>query len=124
MSLDVNPLVHEPTDRCSNLHCHSHNVDEPGRGYIICTECGHLYPTRWHLWWRRVREMAPTLWGDRPSRWRHLRAHHLPAIELASLGLLGPIKPPTWPDWFWNLLRLPFRRPSRISFCQECSHDF
>lgn len=37
---------HEPTDACASVHCHSHHVDEnPGRYYIGCYECGHVYRT-------------------------------------------------------------------------------
>lgn len=36
---------HEPSDACFEDHCHWHNVDEPGPGYITCLECGHLYRT-------------------------------------------------------------------------------
>lgn len=39
---------HEPTDACT-AHCYSHNVDEPGDGYIRCFECGHLYRTAGEL---------------------------------------------------------------------------
>lgn len=37
--------VHEATDACIADHCHWHDVDEPGSGYILCGECGHLYRT-------------------------------------------------------------------------------
>lgn len=48
-------IEHEPTDACLGVHCHWHNVDEPGTGYIICGECGHLYRTARDLRraWRR-----------------------------------------------------------------------
>lgn len=126
-------LVHEPTDRCVNLHCCRHNVDEPGDGYIVCGECGHLFPTRLHLWWVRLRKMYPLYWGEHPSRppWRRpskpdedlifplegSHAHH-------SHIVFDGFKPPTWRSWAWGLIRCPFIRPANITFCPECSHDF
>lgn len=40
---------HGPTNACSAVHCYAHHVDEPGVGYRICGECGHLYRTAGEL---------------------------------------------------------------------------
>ena len=40
-------MRHDPTDECEAFHCHSHGVDESGRGYLVCGSCGHTFPT-WH----------------------------------------------------------------------------
>jgi hypothetical protein len=94
--------VHDPTDACSPHHCRSHNIDEPvvGMRYILCGECGHLYPTAGSLrraYRRRLRQDPP-----RP----HLRDNAY------NYGL-----------YHWLRLYLSVRA-SRITFCQECSHDF
>ena len=40
----INP--HEPDERCGDLHCYIHGVDEPAEGaYKTCGECGHVYRT-------------------------------------------------------------------------------
>lgn len=41
----LNPDRHEPTDACAHCHCHYHHVDEAGKTYRECYECGHAYPT-------------------------------------------------------------------------------
>jgi hypothetical protein len=71
---------HAPTDACLPVHCHWHNVDEPGTGYILCGECGHLYRTPRELrqayrkavlhmqgmaWWRRIFQAATVRAGRR-----------------------------------------------------------
>jgi hypothetical protein len=38
-------MPHPPTDACLPDHCHWHDEDEPGGGYVLCGECGHLYRT-------------------------------------------------------------------------------
>lgn len=38
-------MRHEPDGECEEFHCHSHGVDETGRGYLVCGECGHTFPT-------------------------------------------------------------------------------
>ena len=82
---------HEPSDVCISVHCHWHNVDEPGTGYIGCGECGHLYRTACELRRAYRREVLRPSFGV-PLRWR-----------------------------LWRVLTI---RASRISFCQECIHDF
>lgn len=84
-------IQHEPTDACLPDHCHWHNVDEPGDGYILCPECGHLY--------RTARELR------RAYRRQVLR----PGFSVPLL---------------WRLWRALTIRASRITFCQECIHDF
>jgi hypothetical protein len=94
--------VHQVTDACAGMHCETHQVDEivAGSGYLTCGECYHLYPSPGSLrraYRRRLRQDPP-----RPR---------LFANEF-NYGLLG-----------WLKLYL-FVRADRITFCQECSHDF
>lgn len=62
--------MHVPTDACLPDHCYFHNVDEPGGGYVLCGECGHLYRTPRELRsaYRRV------VWGfwREDHHWRSL----------------------------------------------------
>lgn len=91
---------HQARDDCAGIHCEIHQVDEPGPGYYGCGECYHLYPTVRSLrraYRRRLRQDPPRL--------------HLFGNEY-HYGLLA-----------WLRLYL-FVRTSRITFCQECSHDF
>lgn len=78
-------------------HCWSCHRDQPRRGYIRCFECGHTYRTRWHL-----------LGAYRHRRWR---SRHF------GQGGIPDISP--WAAFFRG-----WWRPSRISFCQCCIHDF
>jgi hypothetical protein len=88
--------THEPTKACVLVHCHWHDVDEPGPGYLRCFECGHLYRTKGELR-RRYRQELRNAYHDGPlERWDWLRLR-------------------------WWLLTV---RASRVTFCQECSHDF
>lgn len=81
------------------MHCHWHNVDEPGPGYIGCGECGHLYRTAGQL--RRA---------YRRVIWQMWRYDAQPGARL---------------PWLWRTLwRAATVRARRISFCQECIHDF
>jgi hypothetical protein len=64
------------------------------RCYVLCFECGHVYRTRWHLL----------------AAYRHMR--------LASWRRYGHES-----HWAWAYL-CGWWRPSRISFCQCCIHDF
>lgn len=111
----MNRAQHEISERCASVHCHSHNVDEPAdRAYIVCFECGHVYPSALSLWWEYLRQGLRLTWKD----------------------LLDPMDPPRelmrdvpWyakgrPSAVWMLLRSLLRRPSRITFCQHCIHDF
>jgi len=92
-------VQHAASDTCAGIHCEIHQVDEPGSGYYGCGECYHLYPTAGSLrraYRRRLRQDPP----------RRLRGGE------SSYGL-----------WGWLKLYL-FVRTDRITFCQECSHDF
>ena len=89
---------HVETDGCAGTHCSTHNVDEVGDGYIVCTECGHLYPTARSLrraYRRRLRQDPPRLYETE-----------------YTYGLF------TWLRLYLTV------RADRITFCQECSHDF
>lgn len=57
-------------DHCWDFHCCIHGVDEwlrPGTRYtyvIRCGECGHLYNSKFSLWWAYVKggwRVPPTL---------------------------------------------------------------
>jgi hypothetical protein len=85
-------IEHQPTTECLPVHCHWHNVDEPGTGYISCPECGHLYRT--------------------PGELRRAYRRHM--LTRPNWGV------PLWPR-LWAALTV---RASRITFCQECIHDF
>lgn len=64
-------IAHEPTAACDAVHCYSHHVDEPGPGYIVCGECGHLYRTAREL--RRAYRRASLAIPDYDvPRWRIL----------------------------------------------------
>lgn len=78
-------------------HCWSCHRDQAGRAYIVCFECGHAYRTRWHL-----------LAAYRRGRWRSRHFGH---------GGVPDITP-------WVALLRGWWRPSQISFCQCCIHDF
>lgn len=61
--------MHEVTEACYPIHCHEHQVDEPGPGFLGCGECGHLYRTRGELrrayrreFWRVSRTFHDPLW--------------------------------------------------------------
>lgn len=83
---------HQPFVSCAPVHCHWHNLDEPGAGYITCLECGHLYRTAGEL----------------------RRAYRRQMFRIPRFGV---------PRWriAWAALTA---RAARISFCQECIHDF
>lgn len=83
-----------PPDHC--LSCHE---DQPRPFYIWCFECGHTYRTRWHL-----------LVAYRVKRWQVRRAYR--TID------------PDDREPVWSVLLGGWWRPSRISFCQCCIHDF
>lgn len=92
-------VKHGPSDDCHG-HCYSHHVDEPGRGYITCIECGHLYRTKRDL---------------RRAYRRGFRQTVQPRRLLSDDLDMG------WGGYLWRLLTV---RASTIYFCQECSHDF
>lgn len=115
MSLTLDTTQHEPTNACADHHCYSHHIDEPADGaYLVCFECGHVYRTALVLWWEHLRESG----------------------RLALKDLRRPMNPPAWaeldiPKWQRGrraaLLMLALAvlcRPSRITFCQHCIHDF
>lgn len=93
--------MHEPSDACIDVHCHSCHEDEPGSGYIVCGECGHLYRTAGDL--RRA---------YRREYWRLYRA--------PPTDLFGMERVPMW-RVVWQILTI---RAKKIYFCQHCIHDF
>lgn len=103
--------AHEIVDDCAEMHCVSHQVDEPGDGYIACGECGHNYRTplalawawhvsAWRLWWFELRACHNT-WVGRRTLW---------SWRIRTALLLWRVFIPRWPSQIW--------------YCQECSHDF
>ena len=77
------------------VECHACGQAWLIRGwYVRCFECGHVYPTRWHL-------LLEYRW-ERLRYWRTFRQDY----SLARI-VFGPI---------W--------RPSKIVYCQCCLHDF
>lgn len=86
---------HEPSNACATIHCHSHHVDEPGPGHIICGECGHVYRTAGEL----------------------RRAYRREVVR--GLRFAGPGDP-----WLRRLVKALAVRARDIRFCQECIHDF
>ncbi|MFC0504266.1 hypothetical protein ACFFG4_06855 [Micromonospora costi] len=114
---------HEPTDRCLGQHCYSHNIDEPDdRAYIVCVECGHVYRTAFELWRRYINQSARIFAVDirRPKGGITVKGFH------GGDDVFLPFTPPPFARVLapWFLLRSLFRRPSRITFCQHCIHDF
>jgi len=102
-----NLTTHEPTAACHAWHCHSCGVDEPGQGYIVCMECGHLYRTARDL--RRA---------YRRGEWGLLRSSRSqPPIPWVFSNEFYPSK-------LWVLWHMITVRAKNINFCQECSHDF
>lgn len=66
----MKPEQHEVTAACQEDHCHSCQVDEPGTGYILCGECGHLYRTARDLR-RAYRRIVWEFWRE-DHHWRTL----------------------------------------------------
>jgi len=93
------PLLeaHPPTDACYSVHCHACGVDEPGTGYLACGECGHLYRRRSDLRRRWRQELTCFYRDETDGSWRQ------------RLG------------YWWRWLTV---RADRVTFCQECGHDF
>lgn len=80
------------------MPCYVHNVVEPVDGaYLVCFECGHVYPT------------AGALRRDyRREYWR-------------VSGIAGAYPPIP----LWRRLRSAVTvRVSRVTFCPHCVHDF
>lgn len=105
--------MHEPTDECAQNHCFSHHVDEPVPAdafapYIVCFECGHLYPRAVDLLraYRRNLRREWLISGMRPRPWS------------------SPFAPSWWSWLVHYVLSFPLARADTITFCQECIHDF
>lgn len=130
-------MMHEVTAACAPWHCYIHQEDEPGNGKI-CLECCHLFRTRAHIWWGYVRRYYPIVWSDHPTRppWRRDPPFNESAAPTFFVGqsvgvdwgklddMLTMLPRRTWRGWVWDLVRIPFKLPSRIYACPECSHDF
>jgi len=103
--IDLMRDQHEPTRSCADMHCYSCMVDEPGTGYIVCGECGHVFRTAREL--RRLHRRG--LW----------KAHR--SIDGVIAGV--PVDMPAVPLWrvAW---RLAMVRAKNIYFCPHCIHDF
>jgi hypothetical protein len=91
----LNPEQHHATEACADVHCWAHQVDERSRPcFVTCFECQHVYPRSWSLWWAYLR----TTWAFRQYESRPEMAAQL-----------------------WRAARC---RPSRLTFCPVCTHDF
>ncbi|MEV0616169.1 hypothetical protein AB0I81_22840 [Nonomuraea sp. NPDC050404] len=92
------PWPHEPTDACTLVHCHTHNVDEPEYdAYRVCGECSHVFPT------------AAALLADQAALVKRLNAN--------------PIADPRSPDAPPVLMEAA-TDPDTIWSCPHCAHDF
>lgn len=116
---------HGPTLTCAGEHCAWHNVDEPnppGGGYISCPECWHLYPTARALRKAYRRQAFKIFWDDLWGGGPRLPGRDDPIWNDSPDG----VRPPRFPRTrlVWAILRLPFVRASKITFCQYCVHDF
>lgn len=87
---------HQMTTACADVHCFAHNVDEPQPGWLVCFECGHVYPTP-----RALRR------DYRRAFWRAARDDRFDRL-------------PVWRR-VWRVLIV---RASRVYFCQHCLHNF
>lgn len=67
--------LHDVDERCVDVHCAFHHVDERGPAHIVCPECWHRYATARDLrrmyrrcmagvmpWWRLVLVRASRLY--------------------------------------------------------------
>lgn len=100
---------HEVTPGCGHQHCHIHEVDEDDRGaYLACGECGHVYLTA-----RSLRK------AYRRVVWQMMRSRPDSTAER---------RPWFSDEWQTGIIRhlwmLATVRASRLTFCQECIHDF
>lgn len=67
----MNLVPHPVTEDCYDVHCHSHDVDEPWTDdyYRACYECGHVFPTEQALIddnaavWARMGQPCPDRTG-------------------------------------------------------------
>lgn len=77
--------------------CWIHNREEPvtGTSFLVCGECGHVYPT--------ARSLRHAFRRQEWMGWRHF-----------NLGL----------PWWRVLWRMVSVRASEIPICMECIHDF
>lgn len=93
---------HEVHDLCKEVHCHYHGRDEPGSGWQICLECGHLFATADDL----VREFRKMIWDGIKFdgiRWRS------DGMNVST----------------WHQLKVMWKvKASSILFCPFCAHDF
>lgn len=88
---------HTPTGEGIQVSCYVHGVVEPAEGaWLVCFECGHVYPTAGALRREYRREYWRVACDDRFGR-----------IPL--------------PRRVWRVLTV---RASTVYFCQHCVHDF
>jgi hypothetical protein len=85
----IGRLVHEASSACEGDHCFMHSRDEPGPGFLPCTECCHLFRTRFHLRLRHVFAGFQSWWCCRRSP--VVDRSVLPKLRHAFLGWFGPI---------------------------------
>jgi hypothetical protein len=95
-------VVHEMSERCNGLHCHSCGLDEGGNAFQWCLECGHGYRTENDLFRAYRKGLLSTI--TRRSPW--LRSNEFEASVVSIL---------------WRAFRL---RMDQIHFCPLCLHDF
>lgn len=94
--------MHAVTEHCKEVHCHFHERDEPGSGWQICGECGHLFQTADDL----VREFRKMIWAGIKFdgiRWRS---------DGFSVSTWSQLKT------MWKV------KASSITFCPFCAHDW
>jgi|SRR5882757_234552 len=111
---------HEPSWRCDDLHCYSHNVDELriGRPYRVCGECFHVYPTRYAL--RRDYRR-----GGRRVYWEDVKTPLLPPPALwVAMGMKPQGKTRARLNSLVMMIRPVFLKTRNITFCPHCIHDF
>jgi hypothetical protein len=91
---------------CHGRVCHARNA----RCYIRCGECGHPYRTRWHL----LAAYRAVIMRDWWQEWRHGRPRYIGNIIFGVSPWMTRWYEPVANTW----------RPSKIYFCQCCTHDF
>ena len=58
---------HEPSGECGDLHCYSHDLDEPDEGaWRACFECKHVYRSPEELQREWTQNAPPDLAGLAP----------------------------------------------------------
>lgn len=108
------------------MHCFSCNKDEqvpPGGAFAICPECYHVYPSPEDLKKAYLRKAFEIFKVDMKGN---------PKGGIVLYGRDGkvddfiPWSPPRFMRLMacWFMIRSVFRDPNKISFCQECIHDF